>query len=67
MMAMLTGGVNAKTLVNCSEGSPEGFELVLYTAGTIFEASACMVYSRLVEFADGFTFIVPGLADRWTI
>ena len=67
MMAMLAGGVNAKTLVNCSEGSPEGFELAPYTAGTIFDASACTVYSRLVEFADGSTSIMPDLADSWTI
>ena len=48
MMAMLAGGVNAKTLVYCSEGSPEGFDPAPFTAGTTFDASARRVYSRLV-------------------
>ncbi|MBL8259472.1 MAG: ABC transporter substrate-binding protein, partial [Candidatus Competibacteraceae bacterium] len=40
----------AKTLVFCSEGSPEGFNPQLYTAGTTFDASSQAVYNRLVEF-----------------
>lgn len=66
-LAMLAGGVNAKTLVYCSEGSPEGFDPAPYTAGTTFDASARTIYSRLVEFAPGTTSIVPGLAESWTI
>ena len=33
-------GAMAKTLVHCSEGSPEGFDPALYTAGTTFDASS---------------------------
>jgi dipeptide transport system substrate-binding protein len=40
----------SKTLVYCSEGSPEGFDPAIYTAGTTFDASSRTVYSRLVEF-----------------
>ena len=31
---------SAKTLIYCSEGSPEGFNPQLYTAGTTFDASS---------------------------
>ena len=46
----LAGVANAKTLVYCSEGSPEGFDPALYTAGTTFDASSRPVFNRLVEF-----------------
>ncbi len=57
----------AKTLVYCSEGSPEGFNPQLYTAGTTFDASSVAVYDRLVEFVRGGTEIEPGLAESWEI
>jgi dipeptide transport system substrate-binding protein len=58
---------SAKTLVYCSEGSPEGFNPQLYTAGTTFDASSVPIYNRLVEFKRGTTTIVPGLATNWDI
>lgn len=57
----------AKTLVFCSEGSPEGFNPSLYTAGTTFDASSRAVYNRLVEFERGTTNIVPALAETWSV
>ena len=57
----------AKTLVYCSEGSPEGFNPALYTAGTTFDASSQAVYNRLVEFERGTTQIAPALAEDWKI
>ena len=57
----------AKTLVFCSEGSPEGFNPAFYTAGTTFDASSQAIYNRLVEFERGTTNIVPALAEDWTI
>jgi dipeptide transport system substrate-binding protein len=63
----LAGTVHAKTLVYCSEGSPEGFNPSLYTAGTTFDASSRAIYNRLVEFELGTTKIVPGLAERWSV
>ena len=57
----------AKTLVFCSEGSPEGFNPQLYTAGTTFDASSQAVYNRLVEFERGSTRIVPALAEKWEV
>ena len=54
---VLSGVASAKTLVYCSEGSPEGFDPALYTAGTTFDASSRPIYNRLVEFAPGSTAI----------
>ncbi len=57
----------AKTLVFCSEGSPEGFNPQLYTAGTTFDASSRQIYNRLVEFERGTTSIGPALAESWDV
>ena len=56
---------SAKTLVYCSEGSPEGFNPSLYTSGTTFDASSRHLFNKLVEFERGSTKIVPGLAESW--
>ncbi|MDH3475470.1 MAG: ABC transporter substrate-binding protein, partial [Rhodospirillales bacterium] len=71
-MAIVAGLVlgtsaQAKTLVYCSEGSPEGFNPSLYTAGTTFDASSRPVFNRLVEFERGTTKIVPALAESWEV
>ena len=66
-LALGTAAASAKTLVYCSEGSPEGFDPALYTAGTTFDASSRAVYNRLVEFKHGSTEIEPGLAESWEV
>lgn len=60
------GGAQAKTLVYCSEGSPENFTPALNTTGTSFDA-ARPVYDRLTHFVRGSTQVEPGLAESWTI
>ncbi len=67
LAALVAYGASAKTLVYCSEGSPEGFDPGLYTAGTTFDAAARTVYNRLVEFETGTTNVVPGVAESWDI
>ncbi|MCB9966040.1 MAG: ABC transporter substrate-binding protein [Geminicoccaceae bacterium] len=70
LTALFTGfamTAEAKTLVYCSEGSPEGFDPALYTAGTTFDASSKPVYNRLVEFKRGTTEVIPGLAESWEV
>lgn len=57
----------ANTLVYCSEGSPEGFDPALYTAGTTFDASSKNVYNRLVEFERGTTTVVEALAESYEV
>jgi dipeptide transport system substrate-binding protein len=64
---VLSGAASAKTFVYCSEGSPEGFDPGLYTAGTTFDAAAHTVYNRLLEFEPGTTNPVAGLAESWEI
>ena len=60
------GASSAKTLVYCSEGSPENFTPAINTTGTSFDA-ARPVYNRLTEFKRGTTEVVPGLAESWDI
>ena len=67
LAVLIAGSAQAKTLVYCSEGSPEGFNPSLYTAGTTFDASSRAIYNRLVEFAPGTTEIVPALAESWEV
>jgi dipeptide transport system substrate-binding protein len=67
LAALLSTAVQAKTLVYCSEGSPEGFNPSLYTAGTTFDASSRAIYNRLVEFERGTTTLGPALAESWTV
>ena len=59
--------VAAKTLVFCSEGSPEGFNPQFFETGTTMDASSVPIYNRLVEFDLGTTNIVPALAESWTV
>ena len=57
----------AKTLVYCSEGSPEGFDPALYTSGTTFDACSRTVYNRLVEFERGTTTLSPAWPRAGTV
>lgn len=57
----------SKTLVYCSESSPEGFDAALYSANSTWDASSETVYDRLIEFKPGTTEVMPGLAESWTI
>ncbi|HAT84585.1 ABC transporter substrate-binding protein [Cohaesibacter gelatinilyticus] len=67
LAVVMTATAQAKTLVYCSEGSPEGFTPSLYTAGTTFDASSKNIYNRLAEFKIGTTEVVPGLAESWSV
>lgn len=66
---MLSGQAFAaeKTLVYCSEGSPEGFDASLFTSGTTFDAAANTMFDGLVNFKIGTTEVVPGLAESWSM
>ena len=66
-LAMLATAASAKTLVYCSEGSPEGFDPALYTSGTTFDASSRQIYNKLVEFERGTTNVGPALAESWAV
>lgn len=58
--------VAAKTLVYCSEGSPENFYPGINTTGTSFDVNS-QIYNHVVDFERGGTKVVPSLAERWTV
>jgi dipeptide transport system substrate-binding protein len=65
-LSLACGAVSAKTLVYCSEGSPENFYPGMNTTGTSFDVTT-QVYNTIVEFERGGTKVVPGLAEKWDI
>ncbi|BAT58320.1 periplasmic dipeptide transport protein precursor [Variibacter gotjawalensis] len=65
-VASLVQPVSAKTLVFCSEGSPEALNPQLATTTTGMNASR-PIFNGLVEFKAGSTEILPALAESWTI
>ncbi|QSI76691.1 ABC transporter substrate-binding protein [Niveibacterium microcysteis] len=65
--ALTLPALAAKTLVYCSEGSPEGFNSQFFTTNTTHDAASAQLMNRLVEFEVGTTNIVPGLATSWEI
>ena len=68
-LAALVGAITpaaAKTLVYCSEGSPENFTPSINTTGTSFDA-ARPIYDQLVMFERGSTKVGPGLAEKWAV
>lgn len=66
-LCFVAAGAQAKTLVYCSEGSPEGFNPALYTSGTTFDASSRAMGNGLIAFELGTTNVIPGLAESWEI
>ena len=64
--ALAVGAAGAKTLVYCSEGSPENFNPQINTTGTSFDA-ARPIYNQLTNFARGSTTVEPALAESWTV
>ena len=66
ILALAAGAASAKTLVYCSEGSPENFYPGVNTTGTSFDVTT-QIYNTIVEFERGGTKVVPGLAEKWDI
>ncbi len=64
--SMLTGAAMAKSLVYCSEGSPENFTPAINTTGTSLDA-ARPVFNRLVQFTPGTTQVEAGLAEKYEV
>ncbi len=61
-----TAQAKSKTLVYCSEGSPEGFNPQFFDNGTTIDATH-QIFNRLIQFKPGSTDIEPVLADKWEI
>jgi dipeptide transport system substrate-binding protein len=60
-----SGMAQAKTLVFCSEGSPENFYPAINTTGTSFDANS-QIYSRIVDSSAAPPRLCY-LAERWDI
>lgn len=57
----------SKTLIYCSEGSPEHFAPSLTTSGATIDAAAYTLFNKLIEHERGTTKLIPGLAESWKI
>ncbi len=66
MAALAAVPASAKTLIYCSEGSPENFYPAINTTGTSFDAAA-QIYSNIVNFERDGTKVRPDLAETWDI
>lgn len=62
----MASAAHGKTLVYCSDSSPQGFGPQLWDLGASLDAVR-PVFNRLVEFETGSSQLKPGLADSWTI
>ena len=65
-LTLAGGSAQAKTLVFCSEGNPDGLNPQLMTTTTGMNAIR-PIYNQLVEFVPGSTTIAPALAESWTV
>jgi dipeptide transport system substrate-binding protein len=65
-MLIVAGAAESKSLVYCSEGSPENFSPSMNTTGTSLDA-ARPIYNKLVQFTPGSTTVEPGLAESYAV
>jgi dipeptide transport system substrate-binding protein len=57
----------AGTLTVCTEGPPDGFDVVQYESAVTNDAAGLTIYDQLINFKPGGTEVVPGLAQKWEI
>lgn len=57
--------LNTKSIIYCSEGSPEGFNPQLVTSGVTIDATSNQLYNRLITFNGENNNISPSLAKSW--
>ncbi|AZN35046.1 ABC transporter substrate-binding protein [Iodobacter ciconiae] len=59
--------VEAKPLTVCTEASPDGFDVVQYNSLTTTNASADVLFNRLIDYDASARKLVPSLAEKWQI
>lgn len=56
-----------KSIIYCSEGSPESFNPQTVTSGTTIDAIANQLYNRLITYNTEDNSIVPAIAKSWHV
>ena len=67
---MLLGAASAQaagSLTVCTEGAPEGFDIVQYELANTNDIAGLPIYDQLLRFKPGTTELIPGIAERWDI
>jgi len=62
-----TTSLSTKSIIYCSEGSPEGFNPQIITSGVTVDATSKQLYNRLITFSGIKNDIVPSLAKSWHV
>ncbi len=57
----------SKSIIYCSEGSPEGFNPQIITSGVTVDATANQLYNRLITFSGPENDIAPSIAKSWHV
>lgn len=66
-LALCSGAARAAgTLTVCTEGPPEGFDVVQYESALAIDAAGMALYDQLMRFKPGTTEVGPGLAESWS-
>lgn len=59
--------LSAKSIIYCSEGSPEGFNPQTVTSGVTIDATSKQLYNQLINFETDDKNISPSLAKSWHV
>lgn len=59
--------LSEKSIIYCSEGTPESFNPQLVTSGTTIDATSNQLYNRLIEFNPSDNSIIPAIAKSWHV
>lgn len=59
--------LSEKSIIYCSEGTPESFNPQLVTSGTTIDATSNQLYNRLIEFNPTDNSIIPAIAKSWHV
>ncbi|MFT5716219.1 MAG: cationic peptide transport system substrate-binding protein [Oleiphilaceae bacterium] len=62
-----TGLLTKKSIIYCSEGSPESFNPQTVTSGVTIDATSNQLYNRLISFKSDDNDIVPSIAKSWHV
>lgn len=59
--------LSQRSIIYCSEGSPETFNPQLVTSGTTVDATSNQLYDRLITYKGEKNTLVPALAKSWHV